>query len=381
MKGERSYIDALENDKASIDPEPGSFYGATPWRRIVTLLAGPVANIVFAVVVLSIIFWFGFEETTYQNRIVLASDYTSAAEPSAADVAGLETGDIITSINGEQVASWLDVQQIVARNALTELTIEVVRDGRNLEVTATPALSPDGAGVLGVYPWVDPIVSMVEPGSAAADAGFREGDRILTVDGQPIAHVWDFRDALPTDAEPASFEVVRDGSTITLTATTSLESLAAGLGFAQITISTPDYSVPGAIARGARESFELLTESIRSLRLLVSGIRLRNAVAGPVRISVFIGEVATSGFSIGFFTGIRSLFRFLSFLSVVLFFMNLLPIPVLDGGQILAALFEWIRGRSPRPRSLYRYQLVGSVLVFAILFFALFGDILFIAGR
>jgi regulator of sigma E protease len=110
-------------------------------------------------------------------------------------------------------------------------------------------------------------------------------------------------------------------------------------------------------------------------------VQLRSAVAGPVRISYYIGDVATSGFAIGFGTGLRSLFNFLALLSVVLFFMNLLPIPVLDGGQIVLSGFEWARGRALHPRTIQRYQTVGAVIVFALLFFAIFGDILFIAGR
>jgi regulator of sigma E protease len=76
-----------------------------------------------------------------------------------------------------------------------------------------------------------------------------------------------------------------------------------------------------------------------------------------------------------------ALANFLALLSVVLFFMNLLPIPVLDGGQIVLAAVEWVRGRSPHPKAVYRYQLIGGVVIFAILFVALFGDILFLAGR
>jgi regulator of sigma E protease len=121
--------------------------------------------------------------------------------------------------------------------------------------------------------------------------------------------------------------------------------------------------------------------SVRGLRLLFKGVRITSAVAGPVRISYFIGDIATSGFSVGFGVGVRSLFNFLSLLSVILFFMNLLPIPMLDGGQIVLAGAEWIRGKGPRPKTVYRYQLVGGIVVFGILFVALFGDILFLAGR
>ncbi len=385
MKGEQSYASALENGNDSIPHEPGGFYAASPWRRIVTLLAGPIANVLLAILILSIVWWIGFSVESYENRIVLASDFGSSAE-SPADQAGLQTGDIVTAIDGNAVQSYTDVQQIVAQNALTELTFEIIREGRGLEIPVTPELVAEtGSGFIGVYPWVEPIVATVVEGSAADRAGFRPGDRVVSVGGESIAHVWEFREridrSLEQSGETATVFVTRDGSRVRLEVGATIEALNEGMNFETLTLPTPEYNVLQAIGRGTAESFRILTVSVRSLRLLFQGVELRSAVAGPVRISYFIGDVATSGFQIGFGTGLRSLFNFLALLSVILFFMNLLPIPVLDGGQILLALVEWIRGKAPHPRTIYRYQLAGSVVVFALLFFALFGDILFLAGR
>jgi len=385
MKGEQSYASALENGDDAIPHEKGGFYAASPWRRIVTLLAGPIANILLAILILSIVWWIGFSVESYENRIVLASDYGTTTE-SPADEAGLQTGDIVTAIDGTPVESYTDLQQIVAQNALTELTFEITRDGRRLEIPVTPELVTEtGSGFIGVYPWVEPVVATVVDGSAADRVGFEPGDRVVSVGDVSIAHVWEFRErmerALAESGAAGTVLVARDGSRVSLDVDTSLEALNEGMNFATLTLPTPDYNLFQAIGRGTVESFRILTVSVRSLRLLFQGVELRSAVAGPVRISYFIGDVATSGFQIGFGTGLRSLFNFLALLSVVLFFMNLLPIPVLDGGQILLAVVEWIRGKAPHPRTIYRYQLAGSVVVFALLFFALFGDILFLAGR
>ena len=385
MKGEHSYQSALENDEDTIPHEQGGFYAASPWRRIVTLLAGPVANIVFAIIILSVVWWAGFSVETYENRIVLASEYGSSNE-SPADQAGLRTGDVVTAIDGQPVRSYSDLQQIVAQNALTGLRFTVRRDGRELTVPVTPRLvSETGAGYIGVYPWVEPVVGTVVEGSQAARAGFQSGDRVVAVAGEPVPHVWEFRTQLERARDdgdaPVTVTVSREGTRASLQVDASVETLNTGMDFRTITVPTPDYNVFGALGRGAVESVNILVTSIRSLRLLFHGVELTSAVAGPVRISYFIGDVATSGFQIGFVTGLRSLFNFLALLSVVLFFMNLLPIPVLDGGQILLAVVEWLRGKSPHPRTIYRYQLAGSVVVFALLFFALFGDILFLTGR
>lgn len=382
MKGEHGYAEALEQDQDEIPHEPGSFFSAKPWRRIVTLLAGPLANVVLAILILSIVWWAGFRIETYENRIVLASDHTmQEGAPAPADRAGLETGDYVTHINGRQVRSYSDLQQTVAQNALTELRFTVMRDGRQLDLTVTPELVREtGSGYIGVYPWVDPVLDAVEPGSAALEAGLRPGDRLVSVNGHAIAHVWEFRDLMAQAEPPVVLEVVREGETVPVEVAVDLQP-DESLRFRTVTVPTPDYTVFQAVGRGTVESYRILMTSIRSLRLLFRGVDLTSAVAGPVRISYFIGDVATAGFQVGVATGLRSLFNFLALLSVVLFFMNLLPIPVLDGGQIIIAGVEWVRGKPPRPRTLYRYQLVGTMLVFALLFFALFGDVLFLAGR
>ncbi len=388
MKGERSYAEALENNEDKIPHEAGGFFAAAPWRRIVTLLAGPVANVLLAVLILSIVWWIGFSVQTYENRIVLAAEYgarateSQAGEPSPAEAADLQTGDRIVEIDGQPVRSYSDIQQIVAQNALTELSFTVVRDGHSLEVPVTPDLQTDtGAGYIGVYPWVEPVIGQVVDGSAAAAAGFQQGDRVVSINGEEVAHVWEFRRLLAESEEQADVLVSRDGTRVALTVDPDLAALDEGMNFQTVTMPTPDYNVFQAISRGATESLRILTVSVRSLRLLFQGVNLTDAVAGPVRISYFIGDIATSGFQIGVGAGLRSLFNFLALLSVVLFFMNLLPIPVLDGGQIVLAVVEWIRGRSPHPKTIYRYQLAGTVIVFGLLIFALFGDVLFLAGR
>ncbi len=383
MKGERSYAEALEQNRDTIPRENGSFFAAAPWRRIVTLLAGPVANVVLAVAILSIVWWVGFSIETYENRIVLASDYAvENVQEAPADRAGLQTGDIVTRINGTSVVSYSDIQQTVAQNALNTLRFTVVRDGQTLEVDVVPELMPEtGSGYIGVYPWVAPVIEAVAPDSEAGRAGFEQGDRIVSVEGTPVAHAWEFRRLLAEANETVSVVIARNEAERTIEVPADVTAVQQGIAFQTLIVPTPDYNLFQAVGRGAAESYRILAVSIRSLGLLFRGVDLTTAVAGPVRITYFIGDVATTGFAADIATGLRSVFNFLALLSVVLFFMNLLPIPVLDGGQIVLAGVEWVRRKPPRPKTIYRYQLVGTVLIFALLFFALFGDVLFLAGR
>ncbi len=390
MKGERSYAQALDENRSEIPKEPGSFFAAAPWRRIVALTAGPVTNLIFAILILAVVWLVGFSTETYQNRIVLASEYVidDGTELNPADVAGFRTGDVILSMGGQEVRSYADIRQIVAQNALTEMAVIVSRDGFNYELSVTPALQTDsGSGYLGVYPWVDPTVAQVDEGSPAAAGGIVSGDRIVSVSGTAVDHTLDIGRVLSTETFPLTVEVLREGRTLQLAipepeaSSIAENGIVLGIAFETVLIPSPDLNVFQAIGAGTTESIRILTVSIRGLRLLFKGVEITSAVAGPIRISYFIGDVATSGFAVGFGVGVRAIFNFLALLSVILFFMNLLPIPVLDGGQIVLAGIEWIRGKSPHPKAVYRYQLAGSVVIFAILFVALFGDILFLAGR
>ncbi len=390
MKGERSYAQALDENRSEIPKESGSFFTAEPWKRIVALVAGPLANILLAVLILTVVWLVGFSTETYQNRIILASEYATGgiAEPNPADVAGLKTGDIILSMGSREVRGYTDIQQIVAQNALTEMAVVVSRNGVNYQLSLTPALQTDsGAGYIGVYPWVDTVVDKVEEGSPAAAGGIAAGDRIVSVSGTLVYHTLDIGTVLSTESLPLTVEVLRKGRTMQLVIPEPESSdgpeigIVLGIAFETVLILSPDLNLFQAIRTGATESMKILAVSIRGLRLLFKGVEITSAVAGPIRISYLIGDVATSSFAIGFGAGVRAVSNFLALLSVILFFMNLLPIPVLDGGQIVLAGIEWIWGKSPHPKTVYRYQLVGSVVIFALLVVALFGDILFLAGR
>ena len=126
----------------------------------------------------------------------------------------------------------------------------------------------------------------------------------------------------------------------------------------------------------AAETWQTAVLTVRSIGLLFRGINLREAVTGPVGIIDVIGSVAQSGFSRGFGTGVVATFDLLAFLSVTLFLMNLLPLPALDGGQIVFALVEMVRGRAVKPRLIWRVQMIGFSFMMVLLFVLTFNDLL-----
>lgn len=382
MKGEHALLRAWQERTPRIEVESGDFYAARPWRRVIILLAGPLVNLVFAVLVLATIAMVGYSIQTFPNRIVMTTDYGSEATPALA--AGLETGDRIVAIDGQPIETFRDLQTTIAQAPQQELRMTVERAGTSREATITPELdTSSGAGRIGVYPWVEPVVGQVEPASAAAIAGLLPGDRIVSVDGTETPHSIAVEVAVDSARQAViPVTVERNGMEEQLRLIPDVDSEGTarlGVMYATMEVRTPRFGLVSGFAEGVRQAFETLSLTVRGIGLLFAGVDLNQALMGPVRITYMVGEVATAGAEAGIGRGVLSFFNFLSLISVTLFFMNLLPIPVLDGGQIVITLAEMIMRRQVHPRFVYHYQLVGNVIILGLMFFALFNDILFFA--
>ncbi|MDR0382430.1 MAG: RIP metalloprotease RseP [Spirochaetaceae bacterium] len=387
MRGENEFSAAWESGRNKTKPDTGSFFGAPPAARILVAFAGPLFNLLFAMLVFTVIWGIGFEYTTMGNRIVLVSDvFPGESYPAAR--AGLKTGDRILEIDGKPVENYRDIQGIIAVNAEKKLDFKVQRENAQengqpqiLNFEISPELEKSsGAGRIGVYFWADPVIGSVTPGSPAAAAGLESGDRIVRVNGEPFLYSVDMFKVLDGGTRPQtlSIEAERDGKTVgTELAVPQDADTPLGITWQAATYRTPRYSLFGAIGRGFGEMRETLAVSIRSLALLFRGVDLTKAVSGPVRVTYMTGEVAADSFSQSTGTGLRSTGNFLALISIALAVMNLLPLPVLDGGLILLSLIEIARRRPLHPRFISAYQTAGIALIGAIMLFALFGDILF----
>jgi len=151
-----------------------------------------------------------------------------------------------------------------------------------------------------------------------------------------------------------------------------------GITFYTEKVKSKTYSFFPAIINGFVEAGKTTALTFKSLGLLFQGVDLTKAVSGPLRITVMLGDTAKAGFSAGFSTGIVTVFNFLAIISISLFIMNLLPIPILDGGLILFALIEAITKKQISPRIQYYVQFIGVGLILVLFVFAMFGDISYI---
>jgi len=380
MKGETDYNEAWENTNKGVKPEEGSYLAASPAARILVAVGGPLFNLLFAIVLLCFIWGFGFEMQTLDNKIILASDFTNESFP--ADIAGLETGDRIININGKDVSYYHEVHENIAINPEKNLPITVDRDGKILNLQVTPSLDKSsGAGKIGVYFWTDSVIGSVAEGSLAQKAGLLPGDVIKTANNAPIRNTVDLLKILEKRPDHLDLEIDRNGSAQRILLDTSSPEKDIGISWKIITYRTPNLSIPAAVAKGFKEGYKNLAVSVKSLRLLFKGIDLTKAVSGPVRITYLMGDMAAQGFGQSVGTGLRYFIDFIAIISIALCVMNMLPLPILDGGMIILFLVEMIRKKPAHPKAISIFQTCGTVIIFTLMVFALFGDILYFVKR
>jgi regulator of sigma E protease len=390
MKGEESFRKALEEKAAELPRDAGSFYGAAPWRRIVISLAGPFANVIFALIVFMAVSTIGYSYPTFPNRIVLLSEFDLGGPRLAsypADAAGLKSGDRIVSIEGKEVRDFSDLLEGITLSANKPISLRIERDGVVYEKTVTPMLNREtGGGLMGVSYWADPVVGEVAKGSAAQIAGIASGDRIVSIDGKAVRHAIEAQSTLGgAKPELSRFVVEREGKRIEMNVILSWDSQ--GRSNLGLSFRTQTHEIRGAaslgaaIASGFRETQSTFSATLKGLGSLFMGVDLLKALSGPARITYMVGQSAAEGIQRSAQGGLAMPLNFLAFLSISLFIMNLLPIPALDGGQILMFVVEGVRRRALRPITIYRYQTIGAVFILAIFVFASIGDLIFFAAK
>ena len=384
FKGDSEYEEAYSKNQQGISVEKGSYFAANPLKRAVACVGGPLFNLIFAILVLSVIWGIGFEVNTLGNRIILASEVVPGSF-NPADEAGLKTGDRIVSVKGKKTETFHDIQEIISTNPGEEFPLQAERNGQILTLLVKPVMDKStGAGRIGVYFWTDPVIDKVSSGSPAEMAGLRGGDKIVRINGKALPHTMALSQILEEKPVVMEIDFLRSGREISaklIPVYNEKAGMNLGITWEAVRYHTPRLSPPLALAKGASEAWKTFSVSVKSLSLLFKGVDLTKAVSGPVRITYMVGDAAAEGFSQGLGAGISSMASFLSLISIALCIMNLLPLPILDGGMILLFLVEGLRRKPIHPRFVSIFQTVGVVLIAGLMLFAVFGDILYLAKR
>lgn len=367
------YVRMLGEDEFSAQPEPDevaeAFSNAKPSRKVAIAAAGPFASLLLGFVIIYAILITGTREL---------EPYVGGVLPdSPAMVAGIGNGEEILQVDDQEMNSWQDVNLALAERLGDSGSIRVQTDRGEYDVQITAWLSeevdPDVVSAIGLEPQLRAHIGFVAEDSAAAEAGIRVGDYISRIDDQAIASWQDVVDIIRGHADTRLLLTVeRDGEMAFLTLVPRTVVADDGTTFGQAGVRPQvgrlvRYGPIAAIPLAFEKTIDYIALTIESIYKMIVGDVHAGNLGGPVRIAEFAGDLAE--------LGITPYLMLLALLTIALGLINLLPIPMLDGGHVLFGLIEWISNR-PIPLKIQVIGMrIGLFIVGSIMIFALYNDI------
>lgn len=354
-------------------------------RRSFIVAAGPFANLLLAV----LLYWFLFMSGVSEPRPILAAP----PEGTWAAAAKVGAGETVRAVAGKPVATWTELRWELLRHILDRgvVTIETIDAQGNVAIHRldterldAAALESDPLPVLGLRlqrPELKPVLGAVQPGSPAAAAGLMAGDAILSIDGAPMASWHDVaRTIRGAGAQPLLLGVRRAQRDFEVAVTPELAAERGGQQVARIGIAVRDdpelrrqalvtvrYGAVESFSRALAQTWETSVLSLRMIgRMLTGELSVKN-ISGPVTIADYAGQSAR--------LGADHYLRFLALISISLGVLNLLPIPVLDGGHLMYYLAEIIKGGPLSERVMEIGQQIGLTLLALLMALAFYNDI------
>jgi len=358
------------------------FLSQPKWKRFLVAIAGPVFNIATALLIPMAAILIGF-----RDEIPFGQDVRVGAvrHGSAAETAGIQPGDKVLAYGSNQHPTWGDFLIDVQLRPNEVIPVRIDRNGQTLDLALTPkaeTIDKEQVGTIGIEPYLDDIqVDRVPADTPAAKAGLQPGDKIVAIGGEPVFSWSHFREMLKgSNGQTLSLKIDRKGQTqeINITPRRDEASGEYRLGFYRSLSFVKTTSVGTALLYSWEYNWRILRATGVFLKQIFAGQRsARGAVAGPIGIAQATNEQYEAG-------GWSGTVRLMGMLSLNLGVLNLLPIPVLDGGVILMILVEALLGLIGITLTMNireRIQQVGFVIVMLIMGFAIINDVLKIGER
>jgi regulator of sigma E protease len=362
--------------------DPKKAFALKPlWIRFLIVFAGPGMNFVLAAVI------FGLVLATL-GRPVWPAVIGRVVEGSPAAMAGLRTGDVVVTANGRSVAHWEDLERALATSDGRPVELQARRDGATETVAVTPRLTvvrdpvfrdPKETWDIGAGPQLTPYIGSVSPGSPAEKAGLRAGDIVRAVGGQRVYTPEELMQTIQKRAgQTFDIAVDRDGRRVVLTVTANavhekgptgeeIEVGRIGVGIVTRAVAYEPYPLHVAAWQGAVKTWDMTVLTARGLWKIVTRQIDSSNIGGPIQIAAEAGRQAKEGAA--------SLALFTAIISVNLALLNLLPVPMLDGGHLFFFLIEAVMGRPLSLRKREWAQQVGFVLLMLLMVYALYNDL------
>jgi len=367
---------------ASLPYDPKKAFALKPlWARFLIVFAGPGMNFVLAALIVAVVL-------ATVGRPVWPPAVGLVTESGPAAAAGLRSGDVITAIDGRPMSYWEDVDRAVAASEGRPLQLTVKRGDTTQVITVTPQRTTVQDPILretktawdiGAGPQSVPQISSVAAGSPAEAAGLQPGDVVISIGGKRVHNAEDLVQTIrahPRQTLP--IEIERDGRRRTVNVTPNAEDektasgetvrigrIQAGIGSKAVTFVA--YNPAQAFWHGVTWTKDMTVITIKGFWKLVVGTIDRSNIGGPIQIASMAGQQAREG--------LGPLAMFTAIISVNLAVLNLLPVPMLDGGHLLFFVLEAVLGRPLSLRKREAAQQLGFVLLMLLMVYALYNDV------
>ena len=364
-------------EEVSQEDSEKSFANKPISKKAAIVVAGPIMNLVLAFMLLPLIYLIGIQIPAYLDREPVVG-YVVKGE--AADKAGLKKGDIILSIDGRQIKNWEGLNNTIISSPDSLLNLRVKRDGEIKEIALTPeASSQTGGGIGGFYPPTSPTIGGLAKGLPAERAGLKLNDTILAVDGIKIDHWVELQQAIQgqkpeakkSEAEERLLLIKRGAETFEVSVkpqwNEDIQGHIIGISPLQETI-IKRYGPVSATVEGTKKMGELTILTFAIIKKLFVGEISIKTLGGPLMIAQVAGQAAESG--------LTAFLSLMAFLSLQLGILNLLPIPVLDGGFLVFFGIEALRGKPMSEKVMGIVQNIGIGLLVLLMVFVTYNDII-----
>lgn len=364
-----------DEDAAAVEDirnDPRTFSNKPRWQRLIVLFAGPFMNVVLAVGVLTGLFMFSYEKIVNDGGAVIG--HVTPGSPAAK--AGIQVGDKIVRLDGKDNPDWEDIATKEIESAERPMVVTIERAGHRFPVTVTPVLDEkEGVGSAGWESENQVEVVSLSPGSPAAKAGLAKGDLLVRINGMPIRT----RDTLQetirrSGGKPVTLEYVRNGMSHTVTINPVYSNpdntprwMIGVLTDLKLDIRKTKLSFPDALRESLAENTRNAGLIFEMLRGIVERRMSTKNISGPIGIAHYATEAAQEG--------VGPFLMLMSVVSLNLAIINLMPIPILDGGAILTLLIETVMGRDLSLNVKEAMLKVGFVFLMMLIVFSIYNDL------
>jgi len=359
---------AGENPEDTRTGAPDEFLSKSKWQRFQVLVMGPVMNLALAILVMWVVLFQGAQVAAFDRQPVMVGGFTAT---SVAKTSGIQLDDHVVSVDGKPVATWEDFSLQIVSKAGRSVTLGVERGGKLVNVTVVPAsIGKFEMGDIGILPEMHPEVLSIEPDKPALAAGLQVGDVVLGANAERNLT----RDRLieiikAHDGQPVVLEVRRAGETRNVTVTPRRVGAYAiiGASLSPYEVRTIDPGPLEALNLSVQRNWEWAKLIVQTLGGLFTRETSVKQLMGPVAIAEVSGVAAEQGW--------LALFSLMAMISLNLGLLNLMPIPVLDGGHIAILAMEGLSRRDFSMKVKEKMLLAGFVLLLALMVTVIYNDL------